>query len=595
MSLQRCLFDFRQGWYSIAIALAVAKLGLVSFLPESIFLDTGFSGGSCLAFLSVLAFFFGVPTRRVCGMPTRTFRTTNRAAFPPADHTHCAAAARLNAAVRDLSLGHESDALPPWHKMLAASLADPGNCTSLRAALLSKCLRPGGDSSPRETLNIGVVGGSMTGGLMNCHAASGVLCAGKFSAPDLTWSAQLQSIIAPFLPACEVHVNLRPTAAARIDVMLISQQRNALLKPNDDLLIEDYTVNDNKAPPSVAGVDSRARLRAGMEVLLREALLGQASSKQQQVIHLDVFPPQCDERVGRDETHGPIARHYAVPIVSLRRAVCENVARPAAQAAWNATWYAGCGTLDAAGSRCGVHPGPRTHRIIARLLAFYIVKQAAIATALECGGTAGSVARVDPFGPVNEAPAAHLAVAPFVSQQVLDSLQSCFVPLSYYDFSKACCETSCGKEQPLARNWTCYSERPDKPPGFITSTAGATLAFPRLKMSFGGKVVISFLRSYERMGSVRVALLDQSSEFRIKRFDQGFLHQGLSSWFDASDAVTLDGTWDSHTSQVQAAVIDNKKLWGNVSERQNTRTLGIRFDGGLEAASKFKVLSVETC
>ena len=176
-------------------------------------------------------------------------------------------------------------------------------------------------------------------------------------------------------------------------------------------------------------------------------------------------------------------------------------------------------------------------------------------------------------------PVAGLAVAPFVGQQVLDSLQSCFVPLSYYDFSSRCCETPCGKDQPLARNWTCYSERPNKPSGFITSTVGATLSL-RLKMSLSGKVVIGFLRSYERMGSVRVALLDQGV-----------------SWVEASsDAITLDGAWDSHTSQAQAAVIDiNTKLWGNVSKRQSTRTLGIRFEGGPGAAAKFKVLSVESC
>ena len=163
-------------------------------------------------------------------MPARAFLTQDRRDFPPADHTHCAAAARLNAVVRTLSEGQESDALPPWHAMLAASLADAGNATSLRAALLAKCLRPGGLTSSRETLNIGVVGGSMTGGFMNCHSVAGVLCAGKFSAPELTWSAQLQQLIAPMLPACDVRVNLRPTAAARIDVMLLSQQRKALLR-----------------------------------------------------------------------------------------------------------------------------------------------------------------------------------------------------------------------------------------------------------------------------------------------------------------------------------------------------------------------------
>ena len=217
--------------------------------------------------------------------------------------------------------------------------------------------------------------------------------------------------------------------------------------------------------------------------------------------------------------------------------------------------------------------------MIARLLAFYIAKQAAIAAALGCGDTAGSAAQVDPFGPANEAPAAGLAVAPFVGQQVLDSLQSCFVPLSYYDFSSRCCETPCGKDQPLARNWTCYSDRPNKPSGFITSTVGATLSL-RLNIKRGRKVIIGFLRSYERMGSVRFALLDQGV-----------------GWVEAStDAITLDGAWDSHTSQAQAAVIDiNTKLWGNVSKRQSTRTLGIRFEGGPGAAAKFKVLSVESC
>eukprot|EP00964_Phaeocystis_antarctica_P072505 scaffold44361_cov57-Phaeocystis_antarctica.AAC.2 len=40
------------------------------------------------------------------------------------------------------------------------------------------------------------------------------------------------------------------------------------------------------------------------------------------------------------------------------------------------------------------------------------------------------------------------------------------------------------------------------------------------------------------------------------------------------------------TTPPWAAVIDNNKLWGNVSKRQSTRTLGIRFEGSSKVARR---------
>ena len=269
--------------------------------------------------------------------------------FPPADTSYCAAAARLAFVAHNLSRGRTTaTAMPAWHDMAAAWVAYAGNAEPLRRALLSKCLNT--SSSMRPIFTIGVVGGSITAGSMNCHAMAGVMCRGKFSRHELSWSKQLQMRLAPVLPACDLRVNLQATPANRIDIMLDAVKRAQLLNhdsPNpDDMLIEDFTVNDNKGVTNT----TVERVQAGMETLLRHEL---ARQSRPQLIHLDTWPPivSCEEDVLHDPAHVPIAKHYAVPVLSFRRALCGRpgtiTSREGARAAWQAAWLAGCGSLNA--------------------------------------------------------------------------------------------------------------------------------------------------------------------------------------------------------------------------------------------------------
>ena len=536
--------------------------------------------------------------------------TSRRDGFPPADPSHCAAAARLASVAHNLSRGRTTaTALPAWHDMTAAWVARAGNAEPLRRALLSKCLNV--SSSERPVFQIGVVGGSMTAGSMNCHATSGVLCRGQFSRRELSWSNQLQKRLAPVFPACDLRVALMATAANRIDIMLDAEQRGQLTKENDDMLIEDFTVNDNKALDNF----TLPRVQAGMETLLRHAL---ARQRRPQVIHLDMWPPiaSCEETLLHDPVHEPIANHYAVPVLSFRRALCgrpgATTSREGAQAAWLAAWPAGCGSLNApvnyskpSGGACMVHPGSDTHEMVAHLLAYYVVRQAATAAELACNGrghrtgddadadhgevpSAVSPKRAETqlarrwarLGVAAEAAAVTADIEPWLPRWQLDKLQGCAVPLTSVDWTtpKCCGEGACPGLVRRADGWRCYADRPDKPTGFIATDASATAEFS-VRMTRQGRLVLSYLRSYEGMGRVRLA---------------------LSGQYDSENATMLDGRWDSPTSQTHSTVLMNADLPGgeklSISARYPSDVrLGLRFEGGAQARAKFKLLSLQTC
>ena len=553
----------------------------------------------------VAEFFFSL------GAAGKVWLTSRRDGFPPADTSHCAAAARLASVAHNLSRGRSNTVgQPAWQDMTAALVAHAGNANAapLRTALLSKCLNV--SSSERPIFRIGVVGGSMTAGSMNCHAISGVMCRGQFSRRELSWSNQLQKRLAPVLPACDLHVVLLATAANRIDIMLDAEQRGKLSREDDDMLIEDFTVNDNKALDNF----TLPRVQAGMETLLRHAL---ARQKPPQVIHLDTWPPlaSCEEALLHDPVHEPIANHYAVPVLSFRRALCGRpgtiTSREGARAAWDAAWLAGCGKLNApmnySHSSCGVHPGSDTHEMVAHLLAYYIVRQAAIAAELACTGrdhSTGNDADADHgeglsavrpkqaepqqlarrwarLGVAAEAAAVTADIEPWLPRWQLDRLQGCAKPLTSVDWTTpTCCgEGACPGLVRRAGGWRCYADRIDKPTGFIATDAGATAEFS-VRMSRLGRVVLSYLRSYEGMGRVRLALNGQ---------------------YDSENATTLDGRWESTTSQTHATVLMNADLPGgeklSLSARYPSEVrLGLRFEGGgPEAKAKFKLLSLQTC
>ena len=127
------------------------------------------------------------------------------------------------------------------------ALAVPGWAEPLVSAL-QPCLRPRTSRSKPELL-IGVYGGSMTAGSMNCHTTAHILCAGAHKPVHLAWPAVLQRELQPHLPACHVRVTNRATPASRATFLLSAGNMRSLVptgRSADAVVITDFTVNDNK-------------------------------------------------------------------------------------------------------------------------------------------------------------------------------------------------------------------------------------------------------------------------------------------------------------------------------------------------------------
>ena len=148
---------------------------------------------------------------------------------------------------------------------------------------------------------------------------------------------------------------------------------------------------------------------------------------------------------------------------------------------------------------------------------------------------------------------------------------------------------------PAEHSWACWSDVPGKP-GWIgrwrssADAASRELRF-RVRVTLMGHVVVGFLRSYSlEMGRASLMLNG-----------------------DESSAVTLDGHWQSNTSQLDAVAIPVTRLVGtqNIMNRKCNCTtvahpakvtLSFRMQApeprsGSVAAmgTKFKLLSLTTC
>ena len=145
-------------------------------------------------------------------------------------------------------------------------------------------------------------------------------------------------------------------------------------------------------------------------------------------------------------------------------------------------------------------------------------------------------------------------------------------------------------------DWRLFEDRKNKP-GWIAQERGATLAFD-LAFGTSPRVVISFLRSYEKLGSVTIGFAaDGANGDRLNTIDGA--------------KYTIDGIWPQGTmppgdgervSQVHSLAL-------NVQQTQMQQRHG---DGGIvgfgiqpfsqrrllvqiERGGKFKILSVVSC
>ena len=119
----------------------------------------------------------------------------------------------------------------------------PGKMSHLRR-VLHKCLT---DNGPRKPdVKIMVLGGSMTLGNMNCMGD----CAKRgLTRPKAAWPRLLEPRLARALPGCTFRVHSRAIAANGIGSVFQSYD----LGGNEDLIIEDFSVNDVRGKRMIDG------------------------------------------------------------------------------------------------------------------------------------------------------------------------------------------------------------------------------------------------------------------------------------------------------------------------------------------------------
>ena len=212
-----------------------------------------------------------------------------------------------------------------------------------------------------------------------------------------------------------------------------------------------------------------------------------------------------------------------------------------------------CVRLDTPGTQCEPHPGPHVHRLFAMLLAERIAQEAlractAAARPRRAGKAAGggSIGRGGGGGgsgggwaALPAPPTTLPADAPtLLPASALSGMSGCRMkhgvsnPTLTLDFGTACGSPAL----PAGHGWRCYEDRPGKL-GWIAAGAAAStgaLAFEAspAELPAGGKLTVSYLRSYEGMGRARLWLDD-----------------------DREHALTLNGTWAAPTSQTDLAIV----------------------------------------
>ena len=474
-----------------------------------------------------------------------------------------------------------------------------GNGEYLRERLWSRCLEAGASTSSdtKRTLVVVATGGSMTHGSMNCFSGEHILCAGPYLQERRAWPSLLRQHLQSVLPGCKVDLRRAINPATMITQIFRDISRVAL--PDADLVIEDYTVNDQRGKTIIGG---RVNDSSALQHILggHEFLAMRLRAQRTPLIMTEAFPdlkPPLRCQADSDYGHAAIAKAYALPVVSFMRAVC-NESATADASLWPGPqqhWRAGCGTLDEAGDKCMPHPGPHTHSIYAALLAVYLLRQAAASAAFydPARRTAARLHELDRMRA--QEPPASSATGPIVlSPSELEQLRGCgwSETLTSVDATQNCAlRTKLGsrrhvdKETGSAPGWSCYEDRPGKPGWIANATRDRT---PRtltvtMRGTYAGHLVIGFLRSYEGMGSASVYIDGNKSM-----------------------AFTLDGHWDEGTSQTQYASIPLVKLvhapLGTVHHPSlhsvHVQVPSIEEEAAVDSSNpvgKFKVVSLGTC
>ena len=301
---------------------------------------------------------------------------------------------------------------------------------------MQRCHPVSSDRSSEDGLWIVAAGGSMTAGRMNCLGAVPRRCTQPLGDKVPRWSNVLRDLLRRALPACNVRVHMglddsarETTYGMRITTAATPLVISRLMSARDDLVIEDYTINNIKGwhtsehttiaaafetfvrhtmslqPPlptngansslsgtfssSTNGDGRRMRRMYGPQLVHIESFARFPERSQKceysKIKHLCSPPPPCSNE--SEPVHLEVARHYAVPVISFMLGACHHHPIGSAEPA-RRLWRASCTGIDLPGSDCDVHPGPTTHRVYALLLAHYVVSQA-LAVAVDTEGGSG--------------------------------------------------------------------------------------------------------------------------------------------------------------------------------------------------------------
>ena len=499
----------------------------------------------------------------------------------------------------------------------------------------------------------------MTAGRMNCLGAIPRRCLNTHGETEKRWSSELESLLRVALPDCNVnvHTGLDSDAFARASVygmrVITAAQQNTFMKlvdRRDDLVIEDYSVNDVRG--WVPG--EYKKIAAGFETFVRntKTLLPADETHADgshaagprygpQMVHMESFarfepataaceyknlhracnpPPKCLD--ASEPVHLNVARHYNIPVVSFMLGTCAYAEAGSSEPA-RRLWRASCLGVDRPGNDCEMHPGPTTHRVYALLLAHYVVSQAIAAAAEEAADDRAAHEEAPLHASKGEVQAMRslpgyalrdLVIPPpgeagptLMQDFELSYFIGCDKPRAVMDVSSTCNPkplfhiTTTLKPQEV-RGWRCFEDVPSKP-GWISiveqeSAAAATREIEfRMVLSRRGTVTAGFLRSYTAdMGKASIFL------------------KGLPQY-----AVELDGAWESLTSQADLNVIRVHRLLPRSNESSVDEVEGVKAkegswhtvvvralppppgttmsnaSSGVMPRSKFKLLSLATC
>ena len=155
----------------------------------------------------------------------------------------------------------------------------------------------------------------MTHGHFNCLSNRGVLCAGRFLQPKLAWPHLLDKYLRSALLGCNIQV-IDVTTPAHM-ITSVFHTINRIATPTADLVIEDYTVNDQRGKKVFRGrINDSLTMRN--QVGAHEYLAQRLRAQRTALIMMEAYPNFHHPLVCQadlEHSHAVIAEAHAVPVL----------------------------------------------------------------------------------------------------------------------------------------------------------------------------------------------------------------------------------------------------------------------------------------